>query len=88
MKYILIKYQLVIDRKSNLIISTGLFNGTAHDGTIFRRTTPVHPAIIIFCDSGYRGLQKYHSNTLMPIRKEISSIRMKVEHIIGHVKNF
>ena len=29
-----VKYQVVIDRQSNLIISTGLFNGNAHDGRI------------------------------------------------------
>ena len=68
----------------------------------------VHPSIVILCDSGYSGLQKYHSKTLLPIRhkedisklseaekavrkarnKEISSIRMKIEHIIGRIKNF
>jgi hypothetical protein len=99
---------VVIDRQSHLIISTCLFNGNAHNGTIFRATTPVHPDIVILCGSGYRGLQKYHRNTLMPIRhkediarlsesekasrkernKAISSVRMKVEHIIGRVKNF
>jgi hypothetical protein len=103
-----VKFQVVIDRKTELIISTELFNGKAHDGTIFKKTTPVDPAILVLGDSGYRGIQKVHANTMLPIRhkediakltedqkatrkatnKRISSVRMKIEHVIGRVKNF
>ena len=68
----------------------------------------MNPAILVLCDSGYRGIQKVHANTQYPIRhkvdiaklseqqqserkaenKRISSIRMKIEHIIGHIKRF
>jgi len=85
-----------------------MFNGKAHDGTIFKQTTPVNPAILVLGDSGYRGIQKVHENTQLPIRhkediaklseeqkasrkarnKQISSRRMKIEHIIGRVKIF
>ena len=102
------KFQVVIDRKKEQIICTELFNGKAHDGTIFKKTTPIHPAILLLGDSGYRGIQKVHANTLLPIRhkediaklsdeqkamrkarnKAISSIRMKIEHVIGRVKVF
>lgn len=98
----------MIDRKTEQIICTELFNGKAHDGTIFKKTTPVNPAILLLGDSGYRGIQKVHKNTQLPIRhkediaklseeqqaarkatnKKISSIRMKIEHVIGRVKNF
>jgi len=91
-----------------LIVCTELFNGKAHDGTIFKKTTPVNPKILVLGDSGYRGIQKVHPNTRLPIRhkediaklseeqqaarkatnKEISSIRMKIEHVIGRVKIF
>ena len=91
-----------------MIICTELFNGKAHDGTIFKTTTPVNPAILVLGDSGYRGIQKVHANTQLPIRhkediaklseeqqaarkatnKKISSRRMKIEHVIGRVKNF
>jgi len=103
-----VKFQVVIDRKTELIICTELFNGKAHDGTIFKKTTPVNPGILVLGDSGYRGIQKIHANTQLPIRhkedisklseeqqairkatnKAISSIRMKIEHVIGRVKNF
>ena len=85
-----------------------MFNGKAHDGTIFKTTTRVNPNILVLGDSGYRGIQKVHANTQLPIRhkediaklseehqatrkarnKAISSKRMKIEHIIGRVKNF
>jgi len=85
-----------------------MFNGKAHDGTIFKKTTPINPCILVLGDSGYRGIQKVHENTLLPIRhkedigklseeekanrkvknKMISSIRMKIEHVIGRIKKF
>jgi hypothetical protein len=59
-------------------------------------------------DSGYRGVQKVHANSLFPLKhkddmkrltaeqvrqqkvknREISSKRMKIEHIIGRIKRF
>jgi len=51
-----------------MIISTELFNGKAHDLTIFKQTTKVSRNIQILGDSGYRGLQKLHPNALLPIR--------------------
>jgi hypothetical protein len=51
-----------------MIISTELFNGKAHDLTIFKQTTKVSSHICIIVDSGYRGLQKLHPNTMIPIR--------------------
>lgn len=62
------KFQIIIDRQTHLIISTELYNGKAHDLTIFKDTTIVNPHILIIADSGYRGLQKLHPNTLIPIR--------------------
>lgn len=102
------KFQVIIDRKTELIISTEMFNGKAHDGTIFKKTTRLNPNIQALFDSGYRGVQKVHANSLIPIRhkediaklsdeesalrktknKAISSIRMKIEHVIGRIKNF
>ena len=99
---------MIIDRKTESIICTELFNGKAHDGTIFKKTTRVNHDTLILGDSGYRGIQKVHANTLLPIRhkediaklsdekkatrkaenKAISSVRMKIEHVIGRIKTF
>ena len=102
------KFQVIIDRKTEQIISTEMFNGKAHDGTIFKKTTRLNPDIQAVFDSGYRGVQKVHAKSLIPIRhkediaklseekkatrkaenKAISNVRMKIEHIIGLIKNF
>ena len=102
------KFQVIIDRQSEQIISTEMFNGKAHDGTIFKTTTRLNPDIQAIFDSGYRGVQKVHAKSLIPIRhkediaklsdekkatrkaenKAISSVRMKIEHVIGLIKNF
>ena len=62
------KFQIVIDRKTELIICTEVFNGNAHDGTIFKKTLRMNPDILVLGDSGYRGIQKHHANCLLPIR--------------------
>jgi len=51
-----------------MIICTEVFNGNAHDLTMFKATTKVHSSICILADSGYRGLQKLHKNVRIPIR--------------------
>ena len=98
----------MVDKKTERIICTEFFNGKAHDGTIFKTTLAVLKDILVLADSGYRGIQKVHANSLFPIKrkediknlsesertdqriknKEISSERMKIEHIIGRTKRF
>jgi len=70
---------VIIDRKTELIISTELFNGKAHDLTMFRQTTKVNPSITIIGDSGYRGMQKIHQNTLLPIRHKADINKLTAE---------
>ena len=62
-----------------MIICTELFNGKAHDGTIFKTTTPVNPDILVLGDSGYRGIQKVHANTLLPIRHKEDIAKLSEE---------
>ena len=66
-----VKTQLIIDRQTELIICIELYNGKAHDLTMFKQTTKVDSSICIIGDRGYRGyrgLQRIHPNTLLPIR--------------------
>ena len=85
-----------------------MFNGKAHDGTIFKQTLRIKNEVTALLDSGYRGIQKVHKNSLIVLKhredfgklneqqrqeqriknKEISSRRMKIEHIIGRIKRF
>jgi transposase len=53
----------VIDRKSEQIICVAVFNGKAHDGTIFKETLRIKDEISVLLDSGYRGVQKAHKNS-------------------------
>ena len=69
----------MIDRKTESIICTELFNGKAHDGTIFKKTTPVNPNILVLGDSGYRGIQKVHANTQLPIRHKEDIAKLNEE---------
>ena len=62
-----------------MIISTELFHGKAHDLTIFKQTTKVSSNIKIIGDSGYRGLQKLHPNTLLPIRHKADIAKLSLE---------
>jgi IS5 family transposase len=98
----------VIDRASERIISVDIFNGKAHDGTIFKSTLHISAEITALLDSGYRGVQRVHKKSMIVMKhkadldklneeqqqeqrkknKEISSCRMKVEHIIGRIKRF
>jgi hypothetical protein len=63
----------------------------------------IPPDITILADTGFQGLQKEHSNILMPKKKPkggyltkkekemnklISSVRIKVEHAISGIKRF
>jgi len=102
------KVQIVVDRLSERIICADVFNGKAHDLSIFKATLQIKPCIQVLADSGYRGMQKVHSNALYPKKhksdvkklteeqmkelkitnREISSKRMKIEHIIGRIKRF
>jgi len=103
-----LKTQVVIDRVSELILCVDVFNGKAHDGTIFKQTLHIKNEVTALLDSGYRGVQKMHKNSLIVIKhkedfaklneqqqieqriknKEISSRRMKIEHIIARIKRF
>ena len=71
---------MIIDRKSEMIISMEMFNGKAHDLTMFKTTTKhIHPDTLILGDSGYRGLQKLHKNTLLPIRHKADIAKLTPE---------
>jgi hypothetical protein len=62
------KTQVVADRKTHQILCVDIFNGKAHDGTIFKKTLQIRPEILVLGDSGYRGIQKVHPNSMFPFR--------------------
>ena len=75
-----------MDKKTEKIICTEFFNGKAHDGTIYKTTLSVLEKILVLADSGYRGIQKVHSNTLYPLKhkadlKNLSEEQLKEQKI-------
>src|ERR1700733_10534505 len=99
-----LKSQIVVDKKSSLIICTNFCNGKKHDFKLFKdskvRWTRNIQGIV---DSGYTGIQKLQSRSLLPKKRsrgkpltkdekranqEISSERALNENVIGRLKRF
>ena len=57
-----------MDKRTEQILQINVFNGKAHDGSIYKKTVRVNEKILVLADSGYRGIQKVHKNTKFPYR--------------------
>ena len=98
------KTQVIADKKNKKIICTAFVKGRNHDFKLFKTSkTHIHQSIESKAGTGYQGLQKLHSNTVMPKKKSkknplakedkkknrtISSQRVGVENIIIELKIF
>lgn len=69
----------MINRKTEEILCVDIYNGKAHDRTIFKETLKINPNIQVLADSGYRGIQKDHANSLYPLRHKEDKARMSDE---------
>ena len=94
----------MVDKKSQKVICTAFSNGKKHDFKLFKESRlVVQDSVQLIVDSGYQGLQKIHSNTLLPKKKRknkpltkeekknntnIASQRVSNEHAIGFIKRF
>ena len=90
--------------KDGKIICVQIDKGRKHDFRVFKESrVHFHPDTIAETDSGYQGINKYHSNSRLPhksskkkkLTKEqkkhnhtIASSRVQVEHIIREIKVF
>ena len=90
--------------KDGKIICLQIDKGRKHDFRVFKESkVHIHPDIRTQTDSGYQGIKKYHSNSMLPYKhrkkKEltreqkqhnhtVSSSRVQVEHIIRELKVF
>lgn len=98
------KSQIFIDKKTKKVISLSFSSGRRHDFDLFKRSNvKINQKNLVYADSGYQGIKKYHDNTLHPKKnyknsplskqdklnnKSICSIRMTCEHVIGAIKVF
>ena len=103
-KFHSIKTQIEIGANTNLIYSLNFGKGSEHDFKIFKYTHPDYSKEnTIFVDKGYIGIDKIHSNSIIPIRAsknhklneiekwyniEVSKVRIAVEHVNAFIKKF
>jgi DDE superfamily endonuclease len=93
-----------VDKKTKKIICTNFTNGKRHDFRLFKDSKiKMLAEMKVITDTGYQGLQKLHSNSLLPKKKtkknpltqedkdknkEIASQRVINENVIGMIKRF
>ncbi len=94
----------MVDKKSSLIICTNFCNGKKHDFKLFKDSKVRWiQKIRGIVDSGYTGIKKLQSTSLLPkkrskgkalttdekqINRDISSERALNENVIGRLKRF
>jgi len=53
------------------ILSVVMGKGKQHDFSVFKDSRLLlHPDALVLVDSGYQGIQKYHQNSILPIKKK------------------
>lgn len=99
-----IKSQIIFCPLQTAILSVFCGKGRTHDFELFKRSKIcLHPDSVILADLGYQGLDKYHGNCLLPIKKKkgqslckqdkaynkaLAKKRVLVEHAIRSCKIF
>ena len=98
-----IKTEVQITPEGRIVNISKPVPGKVHDFELRRQHDPLPPSAIILADSGYQGLQKVHPKVRIPFRKKrgksrtiedshhnrvLAKERIKVEHVIGHLKIF
>jgi hypothetical protein len=98
-----IKTEIIITENGRIVSISKPAPGRVHDLEIRRRGPPLPTSSQIYADSGYQGLQEYHSAIDIPYKKSknkpltteerdynhaLSSFRVRVEHSIGRLKFF
>lgn len=99
-----IKTQVEVGTDTLLIYSIRFAKGSTHDFKLFKSSiVDYNKSNTLFVDKGYIGIEKIHSNSIIPIRaskkhqltdeekwynNEISKIRITVEYVNAFIKKF
>jgi transposase DDE domain len=98
------KAQIAVDEKDMRILNVSFSHGSVHDFKLFCKSR-VHflKDVLLIADKGYTGMNKIHSNSLIPkkstkkgkLTKEdrkynsaVSKRRIYIEHVNRHIKKF
>jgi hypothetical protein len=95
---------VVVNKADGKIICTSFANGRRHDFRLFKESKlKIDSKIKAVVDTGYVGIQKFHVNSVFPIKRskkkpltnvdkefnrKVSSERVLNEQIIGLIKRF
>ncbi len=95
---------MIVNKATTEIICTNYRNGKCHDYRLFKESKiGIHPKIKVTVDTGYQGLQKVHTQTMLPKKKSkkhpltkedkhgnttLAKERVLVENVIGMLKRF
>lgn len=95
---------MVIEQSSGRILATAFCEGRVHDFALFQKSRLwLSASSRCLADAGYRGLNRWHSNSQTPHKKskyrplqtehkaenrELSGQRMAVEHVMARLKVF
>ena len=64
------KSQVVVDQKSKQIICTSFSEGKKHDFKLFKESkTNMHKDILSLQDTGFIGIEKIHSTSILPKKR-------------------
>lgn len=99
-----IKTQVEIGFKTLFIYSIAFAKGSVHDFRLFKESScDYNPATVLFADLGYVGIEKIHTNSIIPIKSsknhklnekekwynsEVSKERIAIEHVNAFLKKF
>jgi hypothetical protein len=61
---------LVTDLATGTIVSVVCAKGRQHDFSLKASHVLIHPNSQLLADSGYQGMNKYHNNSTLPIKKK------------------
>lgn len=99
-----IKAQIIFNPLEMVILSVFCGKGQVHDFELFKQSKVLlHPDSLVLVDLGYQGIDKYHCNCMLPIKKKkgqslckqdkaynkiLAKKRVVVEHAIRLCKIF
>ncbi len=63
------KFEIQTDIKGKIIDISKSYNGKAHDFKIRKMSDHVPRDVFVLADSGYQGLQKLHTKTVLPYKR-------------------
>jgi hypothetical protein len=77
-----IKAQITASAETGQILSVVCEKGKQHDFTVFKESDIlIHTDSTVLADSGYQGIQKYHKNSMIPIKKKRElNVQRKIKH--------